>query len=305
MSNTLPFIEERRTLGATGLAVSPIGFGGAPLGIEGYLTTEDRESDAFEDEAIRAIHMALDCGINLFDTAPAYGEGRSERLIGRALEGKRDRAVITTKYTPRLDATPEEWQASFDASLARLKTDHVDVLQLHGGYYSDEFGEELASSGILDWAQEQKAAGKARFVGLTAENSSTCLESLIKTKRFDTLQIAFNVINQSHCDYSRADQEKLTGVIPLARSLGLGILVMRSTTCGFLGALLATQFPEIAPVEAIRLALRFILSVKEVDCALIGMLDRDIVRANAELVVDRANRLDVVALHNRFPRERQ
>ena len=85
----------------------------------------------------------------------------------------------------------------------------------------------------------------------------------------------------------------------------MGILVMRGTTCGFLPALLASAFPDIDQVEAIRLALRFVLSVNEVDCTLIGMTSRDIVQANAELVADRSNRLDVAALHNRFPQGRQ
>jgi aryl-alcohol dehydrogenase-like predicted oxidoreductase len=79
---------EYRTLGRTGLRVSVVGFGGAPIGIPGYLGSEDRDSDAFQTEAVAALREALARGINYFDTAPGYGDGRSERLFGQALEDR-------------------------------------------------------------------------------------------------------------------------------------------------------------------------------------------------------------------------
>jgi len=296
-------VEERRRLGRTGLMVSPIGFGGAPLGIRGYLTTEDRTDEAFQAEGIRAIQLALNSGINLFDTAPGYGKGRSETTVGEALKDRRDQAVIATKLG--FGESPEGWQASLERSLARLQTDHIDILQIHGTYYPDELCERIVASGILDWADEQKRRGTIRFFGLTAENSSAGLEGLIRSSRFDVLQIAFNIVNQCHCDYARADENRLTGIIPIARSFDIGITTMRNTTSGFLQKLLSQEFPSITEADAARLSIRFALSVPEVDCALVGMTDRELVRANVELVTDRSNRLDLTDLHQRFPEGRQ
>ena len=76
---------EHRNLGRTGLKVSRIGFGGAPIGLEDYLTKGDRDSPEFRRQAIAALREAAALGINYFDTAPGYGDGRSERLIGAAL----------------------------------------------------------------------------------------------------------------------------------------------------------------------------------------------------------------------------
>lgn len=296
-------IEERRILGRTGLEVSPIGFGGAPMGIDGYLTSEKRTSAEFQKEGIRAVELAFDCGINLFDTAPGYGDGRSEMIFGKALKGKRDRVVVTTKLV--YEESTENWQASLEDSLERLQTDHIDVLQIHGNYYTDDLCETILAGGMPDWADEQKRAGKIRFFGLTAENSSSGLETLIHSRRFDVLQIAFNIINQCHCDYARADENRITGLIPIARSLGVGVMTMRSTTSGFLQRLLPREFPGITVTDAAKLSIRFALSVPEVDCALVGMTDRKVVRDNVELVADQSNRLDLRDLYEWFPAGRQ
>src|SRR5205823_5836510 len=90
---------EYRQLGSrTGLRVSQVGFGGAPIGLQNYLTADDRDSPAFRAEAIAAIRLAVELGINFFDTAPGYGSGRSESILGEALDGIRDQVVLATKY---------------------------------------------------------------------------------------------------------------------------------------------------------------------------------------------------------------
>ena len=305
MSTATSTDHERRRLGRTALWVSPIGFGGASLGIKGYLSDEDRTSATFREEAIGAIHLALDGGINLVDTAPGYGNGRSEAIVGDALVGRREEVVLTTKCSIDTAGTPERWQANLEASLRRLRTDRVDVLQFHGATYTDELLGRMLSCGIVDWAEEQKRLGLTRFIGITAENSSASLETLIRSERFDVLQIAFNLINQGHCDYSRADQGMLTGIVPLARSLDMGILTMRTTTSGFLQALLPLEFPGVTPAAAARLAIRFALSVPEVHCALVGMTCRNVVRNNLRLMHDPTQRLDPTRLHQRFPKGRQ
>ena len=151
---------ERRPLGSTGVEVSPIGFGCQEVG-GGY-------GDIDEHEFARAVGHALDIGINLFDTAEAYGFGASEEALGRALRGRRDEAIISTKfgtgYTDRpnfRDGRAERVHASIDASLQRLGTDHVDVYTVH---WPDRDTPFEATLGALD---EVVRAGKVRFVALS------------------------------------------------------------------------------------------------------------------------------------------
>jgi aryl-alcohol dehydrogenase-like predicted oxidoreductase len=287
---------EVRTLGRTGLRVSALGFGGAPIGIPGYLSPEDRDSAAFQEAALAALREAAAHGVNYFDTAPGYGEGRSERRIGEALEGQRDRVILATKYPFPADWTPAQATEALRHSLERLRTDYVDLLQLHGGVYTDDLAERILHSGVLDWADAMRARGLCRFTGLTAEGPSGALERLLRTGRFDCIEIAYNLIYQSTCDYQRAP----TGIIPLAKSLGMGVTTMRPTTCGFLQKLLGAVFPEIDRDRLTRLAIQFVLSTPEVDCVVVGMRNAQELLANVALAEDTAGRLDPAALHDRF-----
>ncbi len=285
-----------RPLGNTGLAVSPIGFGGAPLGIEGYLTAVRRDSDAFRERAAAAVAAALDAGITLFDTAPGYGNGRSERLLGELLEPHRDSVVLATKVKMQPGDGPGEWQRSLEASLDRLRTGRVDLLQLHGLSWPDDLADWVLEGKALDWLRRVKADGLAKAVGITAEASSGGLERLIDSGGFDVLQMAYSVIYQGACDYQRAP----FGVIPRARARGMGILTMRTATSGVLQRLLRVEFPELDPARITRLAIRFALSTPEVDSALVGMTTPEEVRANAALARDPGSRLDLRHIHDFF-----
>lgn len=287
---------EVRTLGKTGLKVSALGFGGAPIGIPDYLSHEDRDSLAFREEAVSALREAVTRGVSYFDTAPGYGEGRSERLIGEALEGHREKIVLATKYPFQEEATPAQRTDSLKRSLERLRTDYIDVLQLHGGVYDDTQADRILTSGVLDWADAMRAQGLCRATGLTAEGPSGALERLLKTGRFEVIEIAYSLIYQAACDYQREPR----GLIPLAKSLGMGVTTMRPTTCGFLQRLLCAGFPEIAPERVTRMAINFVLSTPEVDCVVVGMRRVSEVAANAALAEDTASRLDLRRLHDRF-----
>ena len=285
-----------RPLGRTGLAVSPIGFGGAPLGIEGYLMADRRDSDAFRARAAAAVGAALEAGITLFDTAPGYGNGRSELLLGELLESHRDRIVLATKVKMQPGQGPADWQRSLEASLERLRTGRVDLLQLHGLSWPDDLADWVLASGALDWLDRVKAQGQAQAVGITAEAPSGGLERLIDSGGFDVLQMAYSVIYQGACDYQRAP----FGVIPRARARGMGILTMRTATSGVLQRLLAAEFPELDPARITRLAIRFVLSTPEIDCALVGMTTPGEVAANVALARDPASRLDLGHIHDFF-----
>lgn len=285
-----------RELGRTGLKVSRIGFGGAPIGIANYLSGEDRDSGEFRARAVEALRAAVAGGINYFDTAQAYGEGRSERIIGDALSGSRDRVVLATKFLFQDGKSPIEYTRDLEQSLARLQTDYVDVLQVHGNVWDDLSADRLLNSSALDWAHSQCENGSVRFVGITAEGPSSGLEKLLRSGRFDVLEIAYSVIYQATCDYQRAP----TGIIPLAKSLGIGVTVMRPTTCGVLQKLLRSTFPELDAKRITELAINFVLSTPEVDCAVVGMRNPEEVLANIALAEDAGQRIDLTWLHDRF-----
>jgi aryl-alcohol dehydrogenase-like predicted oxidoreductase len=287
---------EYRTLGRTGLRVSAIGFGGAPIGIPHYLGHEDRDSPSFQAQAIQAIGEAVARGVTYFDTAPSYGDGRAERLLGEALTGQRDRVVLATKYAFHPGQDPAACTERLRQSLARLRADSVDVLQLHGSVWQDATAEQVLASGVLEWADAMRERGLCRHLGITAEGPSGALERLLRTGRFEVIEMAYSVIYQSACDYQRQP----TGIIPLARSLGMGVTTMRPTTCGVLQRLMASEFPEIDQDRLTQLALNFVLSTPEVDCVVIGMRCVQEVVANVALAEDRQRRLDLRFLHDRF-----
>jgi hypothetical protein len=302
---------EYRELGRTNLRVSRLGFGGAPIGISNYLKRElraratrdfklrsrdDRESESFQAGAVEELQEAVARGITYFDTAPGYGSGRSERLIGEALSDCRDKITLATKFVFDEGKDHETYTRDLQESLARLRTDHVDILQAHGNIWDDTLAEKLLACRVLDWLDTMRRRGLVRFAGITAEGPSGGLERLLATGRLEVVEIAYSVIYQATCDYQREP----AGIIPLARSLGVGVTVMRPTTCGVLQKLLSASFPEIDRDRLTELAINFALSTPEVDCVVVGMRSEREVLANVMLEADARRRVDLRWLHNRF-----
>ncbi|WP_200209616.1 aldo/keto reductase [Micromonospora coerulea] len=166
-----------RTLGRSGIEVSAVGMGCWAIG--GPLWGDDGQpfgwGEVDDDESVRTIHRALDLGVTLFDTASNYGAGHSERVLGRALAGRRDRAVIATKFGNRADEATRRWTGqdhrpnyavtSLEESLRRLGTDHVDLYQLHIN--------ELPASAALDLVDALEGLvtqGKIRAYGWSTDN---------------------------------------------------------------------------------------------------------------------------------------
>jgi len=151
---------EQRLLGRTGLSLSLIGFGAAPLG------NEYGNVDVVEGE--RAVHAAIDAGINFFDTSPYYGRTLSEERLGKALLGRRDRVVLSTKCGrydfQGFDFSAERVRASIDESLARLRTDYLDIFIAHDIEFGDrnQIVEETIPA-MRDLQQQ----GKARSIGIS------------------------------------------------------------------------------------------------------------------------------------------
>src|SRR4051812_43243328 len=122
-----------KNLGNTGVSLSVLGFGASPLG-DVFRVTDPKETEV-------AVHLAIDQGINFFDVSPYYGHTLAEERLGQALSGKRDRVFLATKCgrygADAFDFSARRMEASIDESLARLRTDHVDLLQAHDVEFGD------------------------------------------------------------------------------------------------------------------------------------------------------------------------
>jgi L-galactose dehydrogenase len=198
-----------RKLGKTGLDVSALAFGGSSLG--GVFRDID------EPEAIRSVHVALDHGINLIDTAPYYGALRAETVLGKALKGiARDRYYLATKVArygpeiPDFDFSAERVVRSVDESLGRLGVDYVDFIQVH----DMEFGNlDQIVQETIPALLKIRDAGKARFVGIT------CLPVRLFKVVLD--QVRVDQI-QSYCHYCLNDTA-LADLLPYLESKGVAI----------------------------------------------------------------------------------
>jgi len=156
-----------RQLGRIGLKVSEMGFGGAPAGLRNYLGKWDPDQPDSEESIVAAITRAVELGINYFDTAPGYGDGASERMFRRALRPFRDRVTIATKafFTKK-----DEILRSVESSLERLQVDCIDVMQIHGTWYTDDQALEILDpNGALAGMQLLRSQGLIKFLGFTTE----------------------------------------------------------------------------------------------------------------------------------------
>lgn len=243
---------EKRRLGRTGLEVSVLGYG---AGAVGGLFTKGAAADQE-----RALARAIAAGVNYIDTAPLYGNGESERNLGRVLKALRPDIVLGTKV--RLGAEHRGDIAgavarSLDESLARLGRDHVDLFQLHNPLAATDAGDQLA----IDLALEQVApaldrlrrAGKTRFVGFSGVGEPTALLRAVDSKLFDTVQVVYNALNPSAGGLMPAGAPGLDygGLLDRARAANMGTIVIRALAGGALSGT-AERHPlamqQVAPI---------------------------------------------------------
>ncbi|MGI9613030.1 MAG: aldo/keto reductase [Acidimicrobiales bacterium] len=184
---------ETQTFGRTDLEVSRLTFGCGAVG--GLMTMGDHKDQD------RAVAWARDNGINLFDTAASYGDGASETNLGRALNRNTDGIVVSTKVglaESDLSDISAAVRRSIDASLTRLQLDHVDLFQLHNTIgRADRRGTIDASrvlAEVIPAFEEQRAAGKARYLGFTAKGDPQQLHRLVEAEAFDSAQVFYNLL---------------------------------------------------------------------------------------------------------------
>jgi aryl-alcohol dehydrogenase-like predicted oxidoreductase len=273
------FIERRR-LGRTGMTVSALGFGASELG----------QKRSGLKAAAYILGSALDAGLNIVDTAACYGN--SEELIGRAVGHRRKDFYILTKcgHAAGLrfaDWTPGLIEPSIDRSLKRLRTDYLDVVQLHS---CDEH--QLRDGGLIDALERTRDKGKVRYLGYSGDNAAALYA--VRCNAFETLQISVSI----------ADQEAIETVLPLARKRDVGVIAKRPlANAAWLGGSwwslgsytrpyrlrlrkLNYDFLTRGARESVATALRFTLSVPGVHTAIVGTTKPSRWQQNAALLAE-------------------
>jgi aryl-alcohol dehydrogenase-like predicted oxidoreductase len=221
---------EKRALGTQGLRTSALGLG--CMGMSWAYGTPD------DDESIATIHRALELGCDFLDTAEAYGPWDNERLLGRALRGRRDNVVVATKfgweYTPEgervgANSRPDHIRKTIDQQLERLQTDHVDLL------YQHRVDPNVPIEDVAGTVGELVEAGKVRYFGLS-EASATTIRRAHAVFPVSALQT----------EYSLWERGLETEILPTLRELGIGLVPYSPLGRGFLTSDVrrADEYPE-------------------------------------------------------------
>ena len=214
MTNTGPGQIPKKPLGHTGVQVSIIGLGGSSLGDAGSL-----------EEAVQIVHEAVDAGVTFMDNAWEYNNHRSEDWMGRALQGRRDKVFLMTKVCTHGRDKKVAMQ-QLEESLVRLRTDHLDLWQIHECVYYDDPDLHFAKNGVWEALVEAKKQGKVRFVGFTGHKTPQIHLRMMALAdqnglKFDTVQMPLNAFDATYRSFQQY-------VLPEANKRGMGVLGMKS-----------------------------------------------------------------------------
>ena len=246
-----------RSLGRTGAQVSALGVGGHHLG--------DFPS---VDEAIRLVHEAIDAGITFFDNCWEYYNGKTENILGRALQGRRDKVFLMTKVCTHGRSGRLALQM-LEESLRRLQTDHLDLWQIHGIVYDNDPELAYAKGGVLEAFDRAKQQGKARFVGFTGHKDPAFhLKMLELGYPFDTVQMPLNPFDASFHSFEKQ-------VLPGVNRRGMAALGMKSMG----GTAWAVQNGVVKAEELLRYAMSL-----PVATTIVGMDSLEVLHQNLRVV---------------------
>ena len=222
-----------RILGKTGLNISELGLGSA------FMTGQGQEG------ADRCVDYAVDHGVNYFDTAANYGDGRDETMLGASLRRKRDKVILATKvgfinrerYSLSVHRSADQLMEQFEGSLKRLQTDYVDIIQVHEADYMKWWEDDIPDVGdagvwsalieddkdydfpdapVVEFLANAKRSGKTRFIGLTAKNARV-LARILREVEVDSVMTAhqFNPVFRNAVEF----------LFPTAQDLGVGVVI--------------------------------------------------------------------------------
>jgi predicted aldo/keto reductase-like oxidoreductase len=192
-------IVKEKILGRTGLKIKTLGFGGIPI------------QRITEEESIEVVRRCYELGMNYFDTARAYSV--SEERIGKALEDVREEVILATKSGKR---TAEEVEKELETSLKNLRTDYIDVYQLHNVTYQEQWDQVRAPGGAMEAMNKAKEEGKIRHISVTSHSPDLSID-LVKSGLFETLLIPYNYLTP-------APAKEL---LPLCQKLNVGTIIMK------------------------------------------------------------------------------
>jgi aryl-alcohol dehydrogenase-like predicted oxidoreductase len=251
-----------RTLGRTGVKVSLIGLGGYHLGMP-----------AEDAEATRIVHTAQDHGVTFFDNCWDYNGGKSEERLGRALAegGRRQKAFVMTKLDGR---TKQSAAAQLEQSLKRLKTEMIDLVQIHEVIRMNDAERSFSSGGAIEALVDAKKAGKLRFIGFTGHKDPAIHLHMLEVAKqngfaFDTVQMPINVMDAHYKSFENK-------VLPVLREREIGVLGMKS-----MGDKLILESGVVRADECLRYAMSAPTSVVITGCETMGVLKQALALALA------------------------
>ncbi|MEX0774967.1 MAG: aldo/keto reductase [Phycisphaeraceae bacterium] len=258
-----------RTLGRTGLQVSPLGFGAMRLPMigKGADATVDR------DKAIAMIHRAFSAGVNYIDTAVGYCKQESQQVVGQALKGWRDRVVVSTKNHYYGD-NEKEWWTNLENSLQRLDVDTIDIYNHHGISW-DKYANHVQPL-MHRWMLKAQAQGLIRHIATSFHDNADALRKIVDSGYVSVVTVQYNLLDRS-----------LEDAIAHAQAQNVGVVVMGPVGGGRLGVpsdVLSSLVPGVVRVP--ELALRFVLANPNVTLALSGMSTMEQVAENVAVAAD-------------------
>ncbi|NBD24713.1 aldo/keto reductase [Paenibacillus glycinis] len=260
-------------LGRTGLKASRLAVGGYVFAGVNKARGWDPYSAEGRQTAIGTIHAALDAGINYIDTAPSYGNGHSESIIGEVMRTRRDECFLATKVAGHGQDKAAVIR-NVEESLKRLRSDYVDVIQFHGGTYSAADTNHILNEGPLDALLTLREQGKVRWLGLTTEDAYSALD-LVESDQFGLVQVNYSLIHQSASLH----------LLDSAVRKNVGVAVMRPMTSGILQRLLERLEPSwLEAADPFEVCLKFLLSDSRVGVINVGMRWPSEVQRNVALV---------------------
>jgi len=251
------------TLGNTGLEVSRLGFGAMRLPMQGEQI--DRKL------AIPMIHRAFERGVTYIDTAVGYCNQDSQRVVGEALKGWRDKVVLSTK-NHCFEANEKTWWTNLENSLERLDVETIDIYNTHG--INEKNYDQFVVPHIRGWMEKARDQGLIKHICTSFHGSQAFFRRMVDEGLYESVTVQYNLLNREFEDE-----------IAYAKSKGMGIINMGPVGGGSLGGqsdVLTQLIPDIARVP--ELALRFVLANPNIDVVLSGMSTMVQVEENTDVV---------------------